>query len=135
MKDLFRLHNVENDLGLVLLHKHSMLHDGERLTDVRGTSNPLTFKIGQPSIWKISPDLKQLIPVEFSMENGDIDWQKPSMQRFLAAFACLLAEYDAEYIFGLCRYPGDGYPGRTEFTVGRSNVNLTPKEVSYYISF
>jgi len=34
-------------------------------------------------------------------------------------------------IYGLGRYPGDGFPGRVEMTVGRSNVNLTPNQVSW----
>jgi hypothetical protein len=50
MKDLFRRHKVENTIGLSLLHKHQTLENGERLTDVRGTSNPLTVELGRPSV-------------------------------------------------------------------------------------
>ena len=51
MMTLFRQHEVEDILGLALLHKHSKLEDNERLTDIRGTSKPLTFIMGIPSIW------------------------------------------------------------------------------------
>ncbi|KAI1294465.1 hypothetical protein F5Y03DRAFT_316029 [Xylaria venustula] len=128
MKDLFRRHKVENTLGLALLHKHSLLQDGERLIDVRGTSNPLSFEIGQPSVWGLSPDHHQLVPLEFSVEHKDIDWQVPPMQQFLVEFSNMLVTLKADKVLGLCRYPGDGYPGRVEFTVGRSNINLTPDE-------
>ncbi|KAK4132536.1 hypothetical protein BT67DRAFT_457301 [Trichocladium antarcticum] len=101
IKDLFRRHNVQGTIGLALLHKHFDLCDGERITDVRGTSNP-----------------------------SKIDWQTSSMQAFLAEFSEMMVSMKANGILGLCSYPGDGYPGRVEFTVGRSNVNLTPQEAS-----
>lgn len=50
VKDLFRRHNMEGVIGLALLHKQLLLEDGERLTDVRGTSNPLIFEIRRPSV-------------------------------------------------------------------------------------
>lgn len=129
MKDLFRRHKVEGVIGLALLHKHLILEDGERLTDVRGTSNPLTFELGRQSVWKVGSDGRKLVPLEFSIAQRDIDWQMPSMQEFLTEFSELLGTHNAENILGLCSYPGDGYPGRVEFTVGRSNINLTPDEV------
>jgi hypothetical protein len=108
------------------------LEDGERLTDVRGTSNPITFELGQPSVWRFSPERRQLVPLEYSVTQNHIDWQMSFMQGFLAEFSEILATLQADKILGLCSYPGDGYPGRVEFTVDRSNVNLTPEEVGYF---
>lgn len=72
---------------------------------------------------------RELVPLEFSIAQRDIDWQMPSVQQFLTEFSKLLVTHNAENILGLCTYQGDGYPGRVEFTVGRSNINLTPDEV------
>ncbi|KAG6040800.1 hypothetical protein E4U41_007017 [Claviceps citrina] len=134
MQELFRRHKVENILGLALLHRHSLLDEEERLTDVRGTSNPLTFAAGQPSVWKFDSDGQKLAPLEFSIEQREVNWQDPNMQAFLAEFFDLVKKMDAIDVLGLCGYPGDGYPGRVEFTTGRSNVNLTPDEAHEYLS-
>ncbi|RMD42646.1 hypothetical protein DV735_g2517, partial [Chaetothyriales sp. CBS 134920] len=133
MMELFRRHKVDHIFGLTLLHKHSILHDGERLTDIRGTSNPLTFPLGTPSIWKYNPDTHQLIPVEFSIDHDEVNWQDPGIQAFLADFAQVITTLEASQLLGLRRYPGDGYPGCIEFTTGRSNVNLTPEEAKDYL--
>ena len=134
MKDLFRRHNVQGIIGLALTHKHFDLCEGERVTDIRGTSNPLTFELGEASTWRFSPERRQLVPLEFSTTQSKIDWQTPSMQAFLDEFSEIVVSEKADGILGLCSYPGDGYPGRVEVTVGRSNVNLTPEEVSYRTS-
>ncbi|GAB1312097.1 hypothetical protein MFIFM68171_02307 [Madurella fahalii] len=131
IKDLFRRHNVQGTIGLALLHKHFDVCDGERITDVRGTSNPVTFELGEASTWRFSPERRQLVPLEYSVTQSKIDWETPSMQALLAEFSEMLLSKKADGILGLCSYPGDGYPGRVEFTVGRSNVNLTPQEANY----
>jgi hypothetical protein len=133
MKELFRRHKVDHIFGLTLLHKHSILHDGERLTDVRGTSNPLTFPVGNASIWKYNPGSRQLVPVEFSIDHDEVHWQDPGIQAFLTEFSEVVTKLEASQLLGLCRYPGDGYPGRVEFTTGRSNVNLTPEEAEDFL--
>lgn len=130
MRQLFRRHGVENILGLQLLHKHNKLDAGEVMTDVRGTSNPVTFDLGAtPSIWGFDPAIKQLVPLEYSLGAGNVTWDAPNMQQFLRAFHDIIIKEGVDDIFGLSLYPGDGYPGRVEFSVGRSNVNLTPDEV------
>ncbi|KAK3175468.1 hypothetical protein K4F52_010239 [Lecanicillium sp. MT-2017a] len=126
MKDLFRKHGVETKLGLALLHKHCTLNADERMTEVRGTSNPITFSLGKPHMWKLNLD--RLVPLEFSLGQCDTDWEEHDMQEFLGEFWKTLVTYKADKVLGLCRYPGDGYPGRVEFTAGRSNINLTPQE-------
>ncbi|KAK4243569.1 hypothetical protein C7999DRAFT_18093 [Corynascus novoguineensis] len=130
IKDLFRRHNVQGTIGLALLHKHFNIYDGERVTDVRGTSNPVTFELGEASTWGLSPERRQLVPVEYSITQSKIDWQTLTMQAFLTEFSEMMVSIVADGILGLCAYPGDGYPGRVEFTVGRSNVNLTPQEAN-----
>ena len=66
-KDVFRRHNVQGTVGLALLHKHFDLCDGERVTDIRGTSNPVTFELGEASTWRFSPERRQLVPLEYSI--------------------------------------------------------------------
>lgn len=95
MKQLFRRHRVDTVFGLALLHKHSLLREGERLTEVRGISNPLTFEVGHPSVWKCKSDDRQLVPLEFSIEPCDINWQNSNIQAFLAEFSELLAKLGA----------------------------------------
>lgn len=133
MKDLFRRHGVEKVFGLSLLHKHGDLEPYERLTDIRGTSSPLLISSGSPSIWRCKSEdgNLELLPLEFSFETHDVDWKDAKIQKFLVEFSQLLRDLGAEKILGLCVYPGDDYPGRLEITIGRSNVNLTPDEVSW----
>ncbi len=132
MMPLFRGHGVEHDLGLALLHRHFELNKGERLTDIRGTSVPLMFETGNPSLWALGGDKQDLLrPLEFSIENIKApQWNEPKFQAFLQEFAQVLQDCGARGIFGLRSYPGYQYPGCVEFTAGRTNVNLTPVEVS-----
>jgi hypothetical protein len=130
MRELFRRHGVENILGLQPLHKHNKLDAGEVMNDVCGTSNPVTFDLGAtPSIWGFDPAVQQLVPLEYSLGAASVAWNAPNMQGFLKAFYEVIVREGVDDIFGLSLYPGDGYPGRVEFSVGRSNVNLTPDEV------
>jgi hypothetical protein len=132
MKDLFRNHKVESILGLQLLHKHDKLNAGERMTDVRGTSNPLTFELGaKASIWGFDSATQQLVPLEYSLGAESVEWEASEMQDFLKDFREAVVKEGVQDIFGLSLYPGDGYPGRVEFSAGRANVNLTPVEVCH----
>jgi len=136
MMPLFRGHGVEHDLGLALLHRHFELNKGERLTDIRGTSVPLMFETGNPSLWALGGDKQNLLrPLEFSIEDIKAPlWNEPKFQAFLQEFAQVLQDCGARDIFGLRSYPGDQYPGCVEFTAGRTNVNLTPVEVSKFLA-
>ncbi|CAG9939674.1 unnamed protein product, partial [Clonostachys rosea f. rosea IK726] len=135
MKELLRRHKVDHVFGLTLLHKRSILHDGRWLTDDRGTSSPPMFPVGNASIWKYNPGSRQLVPFEFSIDYDEIHWQDPGLQAFLTEFSEVVTTLEASQLLGLCRYPGDGYPGRVEFTTGRRSVNLTPEGVSVVIPY
>lgn len=60
------------------------------------------------------------------------DWESAHIQNFLTELAEMILKSGADGVYGLARYPGDGFPGRTEITVGRANVNLTPKQAAKY---
>lgn len=89
MMPLFRGHGVEYDLRLTLLHRHFELGDGERLTDIRGTSVPVGFETGIPYIWVLQGgEQGQLRPMEFSIEKTKAPlWNQPKLQAFLREFA------------------------------------------------
>ncbi|OAR02988.1 hypothetical protein LLEC1_06822 [Akanthomyces lecanii] len=100
MKDLFRTHNVQGTLGLV----------------------------GEPAVWRVNVADGRVIPVEFALEAGEVDWRDLRLQVFVKEFLALLLEHQAHKHFGLCLYPGDGYPGHIEVADGRSTVGLSPDE-------
>lgn len=131
MKELFRHCGVQDIFGLQLLHKHNLLRDEERLTDIRGTASPLSFEIGaNPSVWGFDSASRDLVPLEYRLGAKAVDWDSARVRRFLEVFQDALERAGLVNVLGLSLYPGDGYPGRVEFTVDRSNVNLTPDEVS-----
>jgi len=149
MMPLFRKHSVERILGLQLLHHHFKLQPEERLVDFNGTSVPIALDIDQlsnftPSVWGIKCDNTEieLSPLEFALNSGDstLDnsspWSKSNFQElitskkeFFIEYTQLVRDLGIDNIFGFARYPGDGYPGRVEITVGRAHVNLTPTQV------
>jgi len=133
--NLFRQYHVEDVLGLILLHNHFPLEENEYLTEVHGTSTAWKSQTGNtPSCWALNHDNRTIEPIEFSLDDDDHsvpypEWGSENMQLFLEKLMVTLEKYGVAGIYGLGRYPGDGYPGRVEMTVGRSNVNLTPKQV------
>ncbi|EJP69130.1 hypothetical protein NHJ13051_001907 [Beauveria bassiana] len=129
MKDLFRRHNVQDTFGLALLHRHGQLRAGERMTAVRGTNkSPAPSQLGEPAVWRVNTADGRVIPVEFSLEAAAVDWHDLRLQVFVKEFLALLLEHQAHKHFGLCLYPGDGYPGHIEVEDGRSTVGLLPQE-------
>lgn len=136
-RDLFVRHKMDRTFGLALLHRHFELDVDERLVEYRGTSvpwavNQLAAHI-KPSSWLISA-MGTVHPYEFyhslSDEGPTLDLGNPHQQAFLAEFAEVLSQHNAQGLFGLCRYPGDDFKGRIEITQGRSNINLIPEDVS-----
>ncbi|OAA76549.1 hypothetical protein LEL_06233 [Akanthomyces lecanii RCEF 1005] len=128
MRDLFRTHNVQGTFGLVLLHRHCLLSTGERMTAMRGAKSPAPSQLGDPAVWRVNMADGRMIPVEFALEAGEVDWRDLRLQVFVKEFLALLIEHHAHKHFGLCLYPGDGYPGHIEVTDGRSTVGLSPDE-------
>jgi hypothetical protein len=133
--NLFREHGVENILGLTLLHHHFPLEENEYLTEVHGTSTAWNSRTGsKPSCWALNHDDRTILPLEFALDDDGHsvpypDWESSSLQLFLKDLMFAIEGYGVAGIYGLGRYPGDGYPGRVEMTVGRANVNLTPSQV------
>lgn len=153
MTPLFRKHSVEKVLGLQLLHQHFQLYSGERLVDFNGTSMPIIPEGGQVSnltttIWGLehSGDRFQLQPLEFMLNSGNTNldeaspWNDVNFQKFVASNQSFFLEYSAivkklgvEGLFGFARYPGDGFSGRVEVGIGRTNINLSPAQVCEHI--
>ncbi|KAJ5047468.1 uncharacterized protein L3040_003292 [Drepanopeziza brunnea f. sp. 'multigermtubi'] len=116
MAPLFQKHEVENFLGLQLLHQHFTLQPGGRLVDFNGTSD-----------LEQSGDQLQLHPLEFMLNSGitNLDqasqWSDPNSQKFVFStqsffqiFSTEVNEHGVKGLFGLTRYPGDGFSGRVE---------------------
>lgn len=151
MTPLFRKHKVERTLGLQLMHNHFKLEPNERLLDFNGTSIPIIPGLDQlsiftASVWGIecTNNKIELFPLEFALNSGDstLDttspWSKSNFDEFITSkrqffieYTQLVKELGIEGVFGFARYPGDGYPGRVEITVGRTHVNLTPTQVGH----
>ena len=52
-----------------------------------------------------------------------------SNQSFFLEYSAIVKKLGIEGLFGFARYPGDGFPGRVEVGVGRTNINLSPAQV------
>ncbi|KAJ6788759.1 hypothetical protein PWT90_03310 [Aphanocladium album] len=128
MKDLFRRHNVQDRLGLALLHRHCVLNNGERMTEMRGSKSPAPQKVGEPCIWKVNVADGRMMPVEFALEAKPMEWHDLRLRVFVKEFLALLLEYEAHKTFGLCLYPGDGHPGHIEQVEDRSIAGLSLDE-------
>jgi hypothetical protein len=44
-------------------------------------------------------------------------------------YSAIVKNLGVEGLFGFARYPGDGFTGRVEVGIGRTNINLTPTQV------
>jgi hypothetical protein len=138
-RSLFLEHKMDRTYGLMLLHRHFDLSNGERLIEYQGTSvswqHDELYKKVVPSTWLICND-GAIRPSEFTyaphcaVEDADPDPKSPEKARFLQAFQSLLQKHNAAGLFGLCRYPGDNFRGRIEITRGRANINLLPRDIS-----
>lgn len=141
-RELFLRYQMDRTFGLTLLHRHFDLDKTERLVDYGGTSVP--WRLGkisgsiQASSWLLSDN--GLRPYEFYYtsvrdEATEPDVANANQRAFFHDFKGLLSKYKAYGVFGLCRYPGDDFPGRVEVTKGRANINLKPDDVSRPITF
>jgi hypothetical protein len=141
-RELFLRHNMDRTFGLILLHRHFELDLNERLVSYGDTSVPWQLsKISKhimPSNWLLSGD-GAIRPYEFCYAPAVDEATGPNLansdqRAFFGALLELLYEHKAEDLWGLCRYPGDDFPGRVEVTEGRANINLRPEDVSNYLS-
>jgi hypothetical protein len=133
---VFQKHGTERVFGLVLNHRHFDMSQSERLVEYHGTSVPWTEMLDKirPSTWYIS-GRNVCSPYEFDycadgiMSEVDSAPSDPRYHPFIESLNKILHETDLVGAFGLCRYPGDDYPGRVEVTEGRANINFHPDDV------
>ncbi|KAL2071340.1 hypothetical protein VTL71DRAFT_12575 [Oculimacula yallundae] len=136
VRELFLSHKMDRTFGLILLHRHFDLDETERLVDYGGTAVPwrLSKASGniRPSTWLLTAD-GGIRPYEFYYTSVRDEATEPDLANadqlaFFDALKTLLRKYNAEGLWGLCRYPGDDFPGRVEVTEGRANINLMPED-------
>jgi hypothetical protein len=139
-RELFLRYNMDRTFGLILLHRHFELDQNERLVSYGDTSVPWRLsKISKnitPSNWLLSGD-GAIQPYEFCYTPAMDEATGPNLANsdqhaFFGALIRLLRKHKAESLWGLCKYPGDDFPGRVEVTEGRANINLRPEDVSNY---
>lgn len=130
---------MDRTYGLMLLHRHFDINSDEKLVEYRGTTVPWQkhelYQAVSPTTWLVCSD-GTIRPYEFAyaphndIETTEPDPEKsPELAKFLLAFQDLLHKHNLVNVFGLCCYPGDDFPGRTEITRGRANINLLPTDV------
>ncbi|KAF1363111.1 hypothetical protein EJ07DRAFT_173806 [Lizonia empirigonia] len=138
---IFEKHQTERVFGLVLNHRHFSMEKDERLIEYRGISAPWTKMLdkSRPSTWYVSAQ-NECSPYEFEyctdgMAN-EVDFEpgNPKYRPFIESINEILRESDLVEAFGLCRYPGDDYPGRVEATQGRVNINFHPDDAPRFQS-
>src|SRR6266566_4215721 len=98
-----------------------------------GTSTPWSggfsgMKEPQPAMWAFDDD-GLLKPTEFRYSEKEDSGFTVEDLEFIVRFKAELAERGLKTVFRLARYPGDDFDGSCEFTQGRANINLQPKDV------
>ncbi|CEJ81040.1 hypothetical protein VHEMI01192 [[Torrubiella] hemipterigena] len=132
-KDFFVKYGMERRFGLAMMHRHFDLAPGERLVEYLGTSTPWSgSSVGmnepQPSMWAFDED-GLLRPTEYHYSAIIVDGFDQKELEFLAKLKPELDMRGLANLFGVARYPGDNFRGSCEFTQGRANINLQPKDV------
>lgn len=132
-KDFFVEHGMERRFGLAMMHRHFDLAPSERLVEYLGTSTPWTGSSSgmnepQPVMWAFDRE-GLLRPTEYRYSAMIDDKFDSNELEFLAKLKAELASRGLAHVFGLARYPGDNFEGSCEFTQGRANINLHPKDV------
>lgn len=136
-KPLILHHKLERVFGVGLLHRHFDLYGREKLVEFDNLAFPLDLQYDNdgPPGGKILPcgwavvDGK-LTPYEFYFEplvGKELDYDK--LGAFLVEYLETVKTMGLERTLCLRLFPGEGYVGGLEITVGRSNWNLLPHEV------
>ncbi|GAO19842.1 uncharacterized protein UV8b_04509 [Ustilaginoidea virens] len=131
-KKFFVASNMDRRFGLAMIHRHFDLEHHEKLVEYKGTSIPWSggfsgMKEPQPAMWSFD-DKGVLRPIEFYYsEAHDGNFAEKDLE-LIAKFKTELALRGLDNVFGLVRYPGDKFDGSCEFSQGRANINLQPKD-------
>ncbi|KAH8745787.1 hypothetical protein F5883DRAFT_263645 [Diaporthe sp. PMI_573] len=131
-KDFFVDNGMDRRFGLAMIHRHFDLEPTEKLVEYGGTTTPWSggvsgMKEPQPAMWAFD-DEGLLRPTEFHYsETQDSDFTDKDLE-FIAKLKTELNLRGLTHVFGLARYPGDKFDGSCEFTQGRANINLQPKD-------
>lgn len=136
LQALIRKYALGNTFAVSLVHRHFELKAGEKLVEFNSISTPWNVDnkilggIVEPTSWVSEGE--EIRPYEFSFKprttepEGILNVHKA----FVEAFFGLLIEYGLQGIVGLMRLPAAGFTGGLEVTQGRSNIILTPDQVS-----
>ncbi|KEY64857.1 hypothetical protein S7711_03855 [Stachybotrys chartarum IBT 7711] len=132
IKDFFVKAGMDRTFGVAMLHRHFDLADNEKLVEYEGTSTPwegtvTAMRAPQEAIWGFDRD-GVLRPTEFYYSEKMDNPLSENALRFIAKFKTLLDSMDLTESLGLAHYPGDDFQGTCEFTQGRANINLKPKD-------
>jgi hypothetical protein len=133
VKGLFVESGMERTFGLVMLHRHFDIGPEQKMVNYNGTSTPWDAIYGegmdepQPITWSFSSGV--LLPIEFGYSKGHKVKMGEKELAFVTGFGRLLDGMNLTSTFGLCEYPGDEFGGTCEITIGKTNINLMPKDV------
>lgn len=139
-KPLILRHKLECVFGIGLLHRHFKLYGGEKLIEF-DDKLALPVELGDvedefpggkilPSGWAVVDG--KLEPYEFYFEplaGKELDYNR--VGAFLTEYLEIVKAMGLEKTLCLRLFPGEGYVGGLEITIGRTNWNLSPDEVCY----
>lgn len=132
----FLNHQVENMLGLALLHNHFLLEPYEMLVNVDSVAVPWDIRSCckeladvNASAWRFNE--KGLTPYEFTYAAFKTPLEGSPMQAFLTDLFTILKKQNIVNLFGICSLRENSIDGppTMEFTSGRTNITL-PFDIS-----
>jgi hypothetical protein len=135
-------HELQNNLGIGILHRHFALKEEEKLVEYKSTSVPFdrlasdgSFFGGKilPMAWQLNDG--KLMPYEFffaPLETGKLfDLTGDKIVAFLDEFVKAAKSFHLDRVVALRLFPYPGYEGGLELSQGRANIVLNPGEVSH----
>ena len=146
---IFKKHDVEEVLGVGLVHRHFSISPNEKLVEFNNITSPWSgIKLGSNHSAKIPNSANGLVtetswaldandkwmPFEFSFDpHGTttiVNLEDAKYQAFLQEYTTALQENGFDKVLGLTAWPGAGYTGGLEFCSGRGNIVLTPDQTT-----
>ncbi|CCX12357.1 Similar to hypothetical protein FOXB_14048 [Fusarium oxysporum Fo5176]; acc. no. EGU75452 [Pyronema omphalodes CBS 100304] len=142
-RGIFRRYSMHSTLGVILLHRHFLLNQDEKLIEYPGVSTPWTVGISSSSIvggritprcWSISSD-KQLQPTEFRFVIPGDDLFEPDFpEDFIDDFYGFLLRRGLAALMGLTMFNAtDAISGNREVerTIRRISVTIPVQEAQF----
>ncbi|KAL7811224.1 hypothetical protein V8C44DRAFT_358396 [Trichoderma aethiopicum] len=126
---VFLKHQVQDALGIILLHNHFPMETGQKLVSLGNVATPWDANIVSEHSTNITGTSFRFLdgavtPYEFSHGVDEIPLEKKDYQVFLVKLLAIFEKWGLKDVLGICLLPDIGEAIGTEFTCDNVNVTL-----------